>query len=321
MKVKKETLKIWYIFFYSILFVLIPWERIRSLSFTDRENYLEYAYYGINVLEFRDFNTIYSYVFNEWLWHFIIKNVGNYMPYEYFFTLVSFSIIFCMAYFLVRNTSIFSLIFLFNPLVVDLALSQYRISLAIVFISLALFFSNNKILRILFLFIAMLIHTSSVIFILIFIIIKIVGLFNWKKINPLYIYILIGFFLSFLMSGYLSSILQFFGDRRDYSDVSRITSSFVYTSFWLVVLIFLVLNNMSYFNKTNKLKTISYGYSLVVLSMVSANIIFGGYSTRFLAVSFPVIIKAISETQFKIKLIIFFLYSIYVGVQWWFWIG
>src|SRR5690554_913820 len=123
MEIKKETLKILYIFFYSILFTLIPWEKIRNLPFTDRENYLDYVYYGVNILDYRDFNSIYSYIFNEWLWHFIIKNIGQYISYEFFFHLISFSLIFCMTYFLVKNISIYASFFLLNPLIVDLALS------------------------------------------------------------------------------------------------------------------------------------------------------------------------------------------------------
>ncbi len=319
MEIKKETLKIWYIFFYSILFTLIPWENIRSLPFTDRENYLDYVYYGINILDYKDFNSIYSYIFNEWLWHYIIKGISQYISYEYFFYLISFSLIFCMTYFLVKNISIYASFFLLNPLIVDLALSQYRISLAIVFISLALFFYKNIFLRLLFFSIPIFIHTSALIFIVIFIFINILNKIHWEKVNISYVLVLFGAFLSFLMSDYLNSILSFFGDRRDYSDIGRISSSFFYISFWLIVLIFLILNSNRYFNKLRWKNTLSQQYSLIILSMIAANIIFGGYSTRFLAVSFPVIIKSIYDINIKIRLIILFLYLIYLSIQWWFW--
>lgn len=315
MLIRIEKIKILYAFIFSIIFSIIPWENIRNSPFLDREVYLNYAKYGLNILDYKSFDTVFSYVFNEWLWHLIIKNINNYISFELFFGFISFSIIFCMSLFLVRKVSFMAPFLLLNPLVIDLAFSQYRICLALVFLSIAFILKNKKFLQILFLIAATLTHTSIIIFIIIYSLIILSNKLISNKIIYIYVLLFLGLLLSFLLSDYVSEVLAYFGDRRDYSDVERISSSFLYLFFWIISFFMLL-----HYNIKNNSFSFYQKYSLLILSMIAGNLIFGGYSTRFLAISFPFIMKAYCETNFKFRAFIFILYFTYLISQWFFWL-
>ena len=45
---------------YSIIYFFIPWERFRNSEFRDKEVYLDYVYYGNNILTYKSFDSFFS---------------------------------------------------------------------------------------------------------------------------------------------------------------------------------------------------------------------------------------------------------------------
>lgn len=303
----------------SVIFALIilftPWESFKENAFFDKSNYLEYALYGTNALEFRSFDSVFSYISQEWLWHFIILNIKDYMPYEIFFNGVSFISLLSIAYYMLRRNSLLSILLLINPLIINLVMSQYRISFAMSIVLTAIIFKKNKIIRNLLVAAACLIHTSTVLFVFSYILIVFL---NKKLIRRPYLYnfclIMIGMSISLMLSGFVDVILEAIGDRRTDYAIDDLSSSLSYLSFWIISFILVVIN---YLNR--RFEYLYESVALVVLSNIAFNAIFGGYSTRVLAVFFPVIMSTLLHLKPSYRIPLIFLFFLYSVLQWYFW--
>lgn len=301
----------------SFLTLLIPWENLRSADFADRNVYYNYVYNGVNILEYTDFTTLSSYFSAEFLWHFILLYIDNLMTYEDFFYLTSLLTLAMMFFYLIRNFSILSFLLVFNPLILDLVLSQYRLSFAVSLVLISVYLKNHKIISYTIFLCSLFIHSSIAIFLLIYLAINILTKFyNAKPKILLLLLCLTGIVISWILSGQIYAILSFLGDRRSEYDLERVSSSISYLSFWILNLLFL-----SYHSYKYGFKSLDSKLSILVLSLISANIVFGGYSTRILAVFLPVIFKANLEINTKIKSILFFIYFVYTTIQWSYWLA
>lgn len=300
----------------SFFIVLIPWEKIKGVSFTDKANYLNYVYYGKNVLEYRDFDTLISFISNEWLWHYLLSFVGEIMPYEFFFLGISFFTLSAMTYFLISKNNILYSLLLLNPLLIGLVMSQYRISLAVSLVLMAIYLKKNFKLWYLLILAALLIHASVALFILIHFLIVYVSRKNIKNNSLMvFVFILLGGFISFMLSDFVFVVLDYFGDRRSEYNTENISSTFSYLSFWVFNLIVLSYNGvkLGLNNYQEKL-------SVLILSIISFNLIFGGYSTRILAVFLPVIIATNLKTHPQLRNLLIVTYIPYCFIQWVYWI-
>lgn len=302
---------------FASVIMIIPWEVIRGKDFYDKTNYFNYALYGVNRLEYVSFDSLFSYIFNEWLWHFIILNVDKYITYTYFFNGVSIISLFSMSFYLLKRQNIYSLILLVNPLVINLVMSQYRISFAMSVILLAIHIKKFKKLKFLLVFISTLIHSSVLIFIFIYLAILIAKklLYRQHKIY-LFILVLMGLSISLIMSGYVDVILEAVGDRRSDYETDSISSSVSYLSFWILNFFMLLLY---YFKRP--INHPHESISIVVLSNITFNVIFGGYSTRVLAVMFPVLMNTNLRIGAYYKILIFIVFVVYTYLQWVYWLN
>ena len=129
---------------------------------------------------------------------------------------------------------------------------------------------------------------------------------------------LLGFFSSLIFGPFKNKILLYIGDRRsDYND-DVLSSSFLYLSFWILVLFVfyfqcIIYNFKSKFNDPNVLFAIS------MLSLILLNLFIGGYSTRILAFSMPFMLILIYNFAGIYKILTVFLYLIYVFVYFYMW--
>lgn len=304
-------------FVLSFLVLLVPWEAIRSAEFSDRMVYLDYVYYQTNVIEYKDFDSYLSFFTGEWLWHYILLNVDSYISYESFFYLISLLTLSLMVFYLVRKHSLASSLLLINPLILDLVLSQYRICLALCFVLLSIFVKHKYISIMLFIC-AMFIHSSIGLLLLIyFTMYWILRLFSDKKNIAIFSLMFLGIIVSWLLSGYVYTILSFLNDRRAEYDIDRVSSSVSYLIFWFLNLLVILF----FFLKRGR-KNISeeYGLSIISLSFISANIIFGGYSTRIIAVFLPSIMSSNLYLNKKLKILILGIYFFYCAIQWSYWL-
>ena len=305
----------------SFLAILIPWTALKGSDFWDRQVYLNYVYYLPNILEYRDFNSIASYISQEWLWHYILLTIGEYISYEIFFSCISFFSLALMIFYLIRKHGVLSSLLLLNPLAVDLVMSQYRISFAliIVFSSIYLRKIDSKPYKFLSYFLvalASLIHSSVILFIFIYFSIVIISKINFKqKLFNVFSLVLLGIIISWSLSDSIYIVLDYFGDRRADYEVERVSSSLSYLSFWVVNLLILILS----FSK-KKYNTLQDKLTILILSIVSANSIFGGYSLRILSIFLPVIMSTNLEINLKLRIPLFVLYFLYSLIQWYFWL-
>ena len=302
---------------FASIIIVIPWEVIRGEDFHDKTNYFNYALYGINRLEYVSFDSLFSYIFNEWLWHFIILNVNKYITYTYFFNGVSILSLFSMAFYLLKRQSIYSLILLVNPLVINLVMSQYRISFAMSIVLLAIHIQRFKKLKFLLIFISTLIHSSVLIFIFVYLAILIAKkiLYRQPKIY-LFVLVLMGLSISMIMSGYVDIILDAVGDRRADYEIDNVSSSLSYLSFWILNFFILLLY---YFRRP--INNLNDSVSIIVLSNITFNVVFGGYSTRVLAVMFPILMNTNLRISAYYKILIFMVFSVYTCLQWVYWLN
>lgn len=301
---------------FAILIVLIPWEELRGAAFVDKAVYLDYAYYQTNVLDYRVFDSFLSYISFEWLWHYLLLNINDFIAYETFFNTISFFTLALMSYFLVRRHGALSILLLLNPLVIDLAMSQYRISLALILIMLAsVLIQRYKKLSILLVLIATLIHSSVAIFIVIYIAIKIISKLKFKQqYIEVLLLSLLGLTLSFLMSDFVGVILTAIGDRRAGYAVDNISSSLSYLSFWILNTAIVIFNYCMLGVKNTKDKL-----TIVILSLVSGHAVFGGYSTRIIAVFLAVIMSTNLDISRQLRLTLIPVYVLYTLLQWSYW--
>ena len=302
--------------FFALIMILIPWEELRGRDFPDKVNYLNYALYSVNRLEYVSFDSVFSYISNEWLWHFIVLNVNQYMSYICFFNALSLLSIFSMSFYLLKRQGVYSLLLLINPLVINLTMSQYRISFAMSIIILAINIKKYKKIRYVCVFIATLIHSSVLIFIFLYL-----GILFFKKVfshNPniyLCALVIMGLSASVIMSGYIDVVLNAVGDRRADYELDSVSSSLSYLSFWILNCFILLIY---YFKRP--INNINDSLSIVVLSDITFNTIFGGYSTRILSVMFPVIMTTNLKIGAYYRFFILIFFTVYTYLQWSFWL-
>jgi hypothetical protein len=304
------------IFVFTIVMINVPWEQLKGAEFADLIVYKNYFLYGQSVLEYSIFSSFIDYITKEALWHYSIMTLVRDLGFsvDYVFMGISAICIWTFTIFLVTRQGILSLILLVNPLLVSLAFSQIRSALAFSLLLMA-YMASKRIIRIWLIFTALFIHTSVFLFLLIFFLIRFLRIqLAEKGINTTTTYIflcILGISVALVIGPLKELILGYFGDRRaSYDDAA---SSFMYTSFWFGLLIFCAFQNKNFFKDEVNC------YSVVILSLVTFNMLTGGYSTRFIALSFPMIISTMLNFSGGIKSMSVLAYLSYATLQWTYW--
>lgn len=318
MKLKVNYFYYIIIFLFSLILSHISWDYYRGLVSVDRNNYYNYFAYGVNRIDYLDFNNIIDFLKNEWLWHFLIGFLKNFIYLDSIFNIIGFLIVFFSSYYIFDKTkNIYYIFFLINPLFIDLMHSQLRISLAITLF--LIYLINRSFLRYLFLISSFFIHTVMVgvflLYILCFFIYKRNIDFRLKIIYSSFL----GMFFSIIFGPLRESILKYIGDRRINYNQEVLDSSIAYLSFWIVMLIAFYIQFLI-FNLKIKLKGDYILFAVSILSLVFFNIYFGGYSTRFLAFSMPFLVVLLASFLNFYKLIFIYLYIFYMFfyfIIWW----
>lgn len=319
MKISKKYIDYLLIFIFSFFVAFIPWDKVRSIVSIDRSNYYNYFMYETNRLSYIDFLSIIDFIKNEWFWHYSISFLANFFNLNFIFNIIGFLIFLSFSIFLFKKTNILYIFLLINPLVIDLIYSQLRMSFALIFfIWSILLFKKFKIISLILIIISCITHTAMLPFVAIYYFCKYIS--NIKSINnsKLVIATFLGFFSSLIFGPFKNKILLYIGDRRsDYND-NILSSSFLYLSFWILVLFVfyfqcIIYNFKSKFNDSNVLFAVS------ILSLILLNLFIGGYSTRILAFSMPFMIILIYNFTGIYKILTVFLYLIYVFVYFYMW--
>jgi hypothetical protein len=246
----------------------------------------------------------------EWLWNASLAflNRSLRLTPEQIFSIISTLVIWRFTYEIATRAGWLYVLLLINPLVVGFAFSQLRLAAAISVIS---FFwrGQNGVLRTIAVYvIATSIHTA----ILIFAVMHLAAHFlNKEKALHISLLILTGFLVSIAIGPLREMILSAVGDRRaEYHDMS---SSLSYLSFWLA------LWSMLIFRWRSVIRHLDGRYAIVILSIVLFNVLFDGYSTRFIAAAFPSLIIAMARWRsipISLSVALFVPYTVMLWLYW-----
>lgn len=303
---------------YSTLMLFIPWEVLQGYAFVDRLENVTYFLYEKNVLEYREFTGVIDYLKHEALWHYLMDQIIHHVgvPIEYVFNAIAFLCISTFSFFLANRKGYLSVLLLTNPLLVTLAFSQSRIALAFSLLLLA-YMSRRLSVVILTVLFCGFIHTASFLFFGICISIYVIKkrLIDKSANKSLIFFILcfIGLFISIVLGQALDIILGLLGDRRAVVYTGNAQSGIKYTLFWVVILGFCSVQEKSFYNNVINC------FSVIILSLVTFSLITGGYSSRFLALSLPMIFITMLNFKPSLKLLSLILYIIYGSLQWVYW--
>lgn len=300
----------------------IPWEEIYRVvnghGFMDKEVYSDYFLNQTSVLDYKEFNGVLSYVSNEFLWHYAIGWLANNTSIliDHVFLAISFITLLIFGLLLAKWQSIYALPLLLNPLVIDFAFSQYRLALAVSILGAAyLLYGRSGIVSFVLVLASLFIHSGTALFILIY---AAIWLVQWLSVHfrigcsaVFTILFATGGFISLLIGPLREAILSAIGDRRaEYHDMS---SSLLYSLFWTALLI-------PFYLSRRHLVTLDYArYALVIISIIFVNVFHGGYSTRFLAATFPCLVSAILSLRGVMKTLVTVLFIAYAMFQWLYW--
>lgn len=319
-----DVIRILLIILFSLLFVSIPWEDFfkdaRGVNFVDRDVYEGYFLSGKNAVSIDYFDGIIDYFTNEPSWHYgvlwILDNSA--LSTDNIFLAISFATIFSFSLLLQRWSGIYSLLFLFNPLVIDLAFSQLRLALATSMLVCAYLLRNRW--RTFALAVALLsitVHTAAILFLLIYFAVWLTGIAldrrRMSELQILIILICMGFLVAFVTGPAREILLSSIGDRRaDYSDM---TFNFKSMLFWFGLF-------GAYVVFGYRVLSLDYGrYAIVILSILCWIYFLGGYSSRFAAFGFPCLIAGMLDLKQPWRILIVVIFVVYSAMMWLYWLG
>lgn len=321
--IQKDLIPFFALAIFVTVMSIVPWEGlfrdIHGYGFIDGEVYKNYFLYEDSILKNIELNTFLSYVSNEVVWHLSVDYVVNVMGgnIEWVFGFISVVCLFIFGLITIKHYGPVALVLLVNPLVVDFAFSQLRLALAISFLGAGyLLRSRNAYVALGIAFCAPFIHTASIVFFSIYVGTIIIEKYSCRSENSYRAQ----FLLLFLLGGIISLaigplrelILSAIGDRRaEYADMS---SSLSYASVWILVLFAMMVRARV------SLRENFQQYALVVMSIVAVNLLHGGYSTRFLAATFPFLISTILSFRGIYGIFLISALGFYSVLQWVYWL-
>lgn len=296
---------------YSYVY-LIPWDTLKE--FSDIKNYLA------SMLFYKQEGTIHtvegiSFIVSEWLWKFILLQLSYFSNTKDILYLVSFFGLSVYSYFTFKKVHYFVVVlFFFNPMFIDLILGQIRILLAFSLLLIAFQISSKK--SILFMLMGILVHASSILFIVIYFILKAMNII-FKNRNFYFYSILLSLILALFLKYGIDVLLIALDDKRaNYAD--KISgNSIKYSIFWFLVSITLAIN--SYTNEHNEKLKIIIGFSITMTSLFFFSSLLGSYGQRYVAVSIPLIIISIYHLPSKYSWGLFYIFALWQLFQFFYW--
>ena len=300
---------------------MVPWPDMyryfNGVGMWDRGVYIEKIVSGDVRFNFFDYDGFISLITNEYVWGWLENLVyhSDVLDVEDFLAVISALSLASFSSALSKKGFFLLIPFLLNPLVIDLAYSQVRLSLAVSLIYWMYVFGVERLLYVVVvgIFVSM-IHTAGLIFFSVYLLslvsVKFRALgassFEWR------LFVLVGFglFWGVIVGPLREFILSYIGDRRVvYSDMA---SSYLYNSFWLF-LFFVFLANF------RKIASFVEGrFSISILSAFVVLAVSGGYSLRFISASFPFILISLFSVSKKCRWISVSCFVLYSLAQWYY---
>ena len=309
-------LSLLFAFFYIYV---IPWTELAGGEFVDVYAYLErivYLHGGGNEAEYWGPKWLMSEPVWKWIVIFIGEMTTDYRASLYF---VSFVSVFFYTSFLLKRVEFYiAMPFLITPMMVDLFLAQIRSALAfsVVLIAYNLASRENvsKFVPSLLLVLATLIHMSMPVFLSIYYLLY--HLNDRVKDNRYYFFAMLTALMIALFMKYGSNLLlAAIGDRHAGYDEYIASSSVAYSIAWFIIAILI----SSFGDFSDKKNRVIAGYAITILSFFFFSSLLNIFAARYVALSMPAIIVAISflPKHFKQGAYVFLLlYNIYSFKYW-----
>jgi len=307
-------------FMFATTFVyLIPWTEIYGEEFADIYNYVERLKYLARGGFEGEVKGI-QWLLTEPLWKAFLSNVSHVtQDYRALLYGLSFFSIFVYFSFLVKRVPIYiALIFLFNPMVIDLVLGQIRNAVAFSFVLLAYDFYENKNVNNklpFFLFgMAIFIHISILVYYSIYFL-----LYELDKRVEDKKYYLIAIFTALFVAVFMkygsNIVLTLLGDRHaNYEGIIK-ASSLSYSLVWFLIALILA----TFGDFTESKKRILVAYVVTILNFFFFSSLLNVFAARYVAVIMPLTIIAIGYLPKHIKegtYLFLFLYNIFAFKYW-----
>jgi len=305
---------------YALFFVyFIPWIELYGEEFVDVYAYLERIVYLHDGGREADRWGI-QWLINEPLWKGIIVLLGDWFTdYRAVLYGVSFVTVFVYVSFLIKRVEFYvAMIFLLNPMMVDLFIAQIRIvvafSLVLIAYDLASRENISKFLPVLLLVMATLIHVSMPVFYAIY---YLLYYLNDKIEDKKYylVSIFTALFIALFMKYGSNLILIMLNDRHaGYNDYIA-SSSISYSIAWFIIAI--VIGAFGDFSDHKKRVFIA--YAITILSFFFFSSLLNVFAARYVAVIMPIIILSIDYLPKHIKqgtYMFLLLYNLYSFKYW-----
>ena len=294
----------------SYLFVyLIPWHDIKYFHDFEVYKYRAAQLFTLGNNQEESFGVF--ILFSEILWTKILQILPIYFyDINSGITFISFSCLSVYIYYTISRVNPFlGYILLFNPIFIDLIISQVRIGVSFALLLIAYSFRRTIIFPIILISVATLIHTATILLVAIFLsLIFLKRIVNDNK-KFLQISLVFPLFIMLFIQTILLPIFDFFGDseRAGYF-INPIYSSVFFALPWIFFSAMIALLPKSNLVNEN-IDYVAFAVSMGSLFFFSS--IFQFYGSRFVAVSFPLFIISINCLNKQFRLPIFLLLFLY----------
>jgi hypothetical protein len=276
---------------FAVGVLLTPWEALAGFTFYDFHVYVEnFQPDQESLREMHDLRSPLEFFTYEILWdefvRLLVRIAGD--PYLVMKAISGF-VLWVNAYLLYRRYGyLLPTLMMLNPLFLDFALSQLRLAFAISLLLIALSM-RSRVLPLCLVAAALFIHTSTPLFIGLFLVAKYVERHGqeWQLHRILAIAGVVCAALIFLLAFGREALLLVMEDRRAsvYSDPDS-SSSLMYVSFWFGLLAMQCLAGREYLRRPDNL------YAAMILFLFVGLTMLGTYGSRFAAAAYPVVVAA-----------------------------
>ena len=320
----RETTDLWMVAAAAVfaIAVVIFFSEVRSDYFSsnyDRSNYVDRIEYlqGVDAVDLISFNTVLSLLSAELGWQYVLFIIGHLLqsPENGLNLIAVISLwifaVFCLRY---HTSPYITFLFLLNPIVIDLVMCQSRSALALAILMLA-HMSGRRFWFLIGAVVAQSIHFSAIVFVAIYVLSRYVSanlpLFSYsiKKSVVMGGGVLFAYLILFGRNAFL--VLS--GDYRGLIEYG--SSSILYFLFWFYLLFMLVL-----LPKNAGRRSWQYFYAICILTLSLIFTLANFYNTRFIALTFPIILNSISDMTRPVQYLLYAGLFLYQSVQYYYWI-
>ena len=302
---------------YSLFVVVFPWEYLLGFTFPDKLNYID-RFVQLQLVGPDSINPlggILGAFISESLWGLILYWLGS-LGFNADQALLCISFLCLLSIVIYVFGKLHPAIggaFLLNPLIVDFVMAQQRSALAfagfLIFVS-----AKSNFLRVLVALACVFVHISFVLLLAGFyisILLARLKITNLSLFNRAF-HLVIAFAVAFVVLAGKDIVLGALGDRR--AGVYEGSQSLMYASFWLGLVVYIVIFSRSRLDWTLEFALLFVGFFLVAVALNT-------YSSRFLAFAFPFMIIVLARSTFNEAFFGYYLLFCYQSIQWVYWWG